>query len=101
MPAFARELAEGVAAPRSSGLLRSVYWLPSAPLRRGERAMPIRTLLRRSHGFDHEAIRVMGIAYEFARSELRLATEDAPTKKFALKIIELVLWIWRRYQSSQ
>jgi hypothetical protein len=37
-----------------------------------ERAMPIRIFLKQSRVFDHEAIRVMGIAYEFARSELRL-----------------------------
>ena len=50
--------------------------------------MPIRIFLKQSHGFDDEAIRVMGIAYEFARSELRIIGENKFNGAIATKIIE-------------
>jgi hypothetical protein len=51
--------------------------------------MPIRLFLKQSHGFDDEAIRVMGLAYEFARSELRIIGENNLNGAIATKIIEL------------
>ena len=51
--------------------------------------MPIRLFLKQSHGFDDEAIRVMGLAYEFARSELRIIGENKLNGAIATKIIEL------------
>jgi hypothetical protein len=38
--------------------------------------MPIRLFLKQGHGFDDEAVRDMGLAYEFARSELRIIGEN-------------------------
>jgi hypothetical protein len=51
--------------------------------------MPIRLFLKQGHGFDDEAIRVMGLAYEFARSELRISGENKMNGAIAAKIIEL------------
>ena len=51
--------------------------------------MPIRFFLKDGHGFDDEAIRVMGLAYECARSALRIPTDDPMTQIVAAKIIEL------------
>jgi hypothetical protein len=34
--------------------------------------MPIRAFLNRGHSFDDEAVRAMGLAYEFARFQLRI-----------------------------
>ena len=48
--------------------------------------MPIRVFLEDGHKFDVEAVRVMGIAYEFARSALRVSMDDPG---IAAKIIEL------------
>jgi hypothetical protein len=50
--------------------------------------MLIRIFLKQSHGFDDEAIRVMGIAYEFARSELRVIGENKFNGAIATKIID-------------
>jgi hypothetical protein len=51
--------------------------------------MPIRSFLERGHLFDDEAIRIMGLAYEFARSELRIIGKNELKEKIATKIIEL------------
>jgi hypothetical protein len=51
--------------------------------------MPIRSFLERGHSFDDEAIRIMGLAYEFARSELRITGKNELKEKIATKIIEL------------
>ena len=51
--------------------------------------MPIRLFLKQGHGFDDEAIRVMGLAYEFARSELRINGENKVNGPIAAKIIDL------------
>jgi hypothetical protein len=48
--------------------------------------VPIRVFLEDGHKFDVEAVRVMGIAYEFARSALRVSMDDPG---IAAKIIEL------------
>jgi hypothetical protein len=50
--------------------------------------MPIRSFLERGHSFDDGAIRIMGLAYEFARSELR-SGKNGLKQKIATKIIEL------------
>jgi hypothetical protein len=52
-------------------------------------ALPIRSFLERGHSFDDEAIRVMGLAYEFARSELRIIGKNELKEKIATRIIEL------------
>jgi hypothetical protein len=51
--------------------------------------MPIRPFLKQGHGFDDEAVRAMGLAYEFARSELRIIGENKLNGAIATKIIEL------------
>jgi hypothetical protein len=51
--------------------------------------MPIRGFLTRPHAFDDEAIRVMGIAFECARSALRISADDPLSAEVAMKIIEL------------
>jgi hypothetical protein len=56
---------------------------------RGDPAMPIRLFLKDGHGFDDEAIRVMGLAYECARAGLRISTDDPMTQIIATKVIEL------------
>jgi hypothetical protein len=48
--------------------------------------MPIRIFLKHPHSFDDEAIRVMGLAFECARSALRDTSFD---DIIATKIIEL------------
>jgi hypothetical protein len=48
--------------------------------------MPIRVFLRTPHNFDEDAIRVMGIAFECARSAVR---DHAFDEVIAGKIIEL------------
>ena len=54
------------------------------------RGVPIRAFLKTQHGFDDESIRVMGIAFECARSVLRIASSDDPVSvKIATRIIEL------------
>ena len=50
--------------------------------------MPIRFFLKQGHGFDDEAIRVMGLAYEFARADLRIVGESKLDGVIATKIIE-------------
>ena len=50
--------------------------------------MPIRIFLAPGHGFDDETIRVLGLAFECARSALRISTEDGLSAKVATKIIE-------------
>ena len=42
--------------------------------------MPIRDFLKDSHGFDDEAIRVMGLALVCARSTLRISIDDPTTE---------------------
>jgi hypothetical protein len=51
--------------------------------------MPIRVFLKYGHSFDDEAIRVMGLAFECARSALRVSSDDALSAKLAANIIEL------------
>lgn len=48
--------------------------------------MPIRVFLKAPHGFDDEAIRVMGVAFECARAAVR---DQALDEVIAGKIIEL------------
>jgi hypothetical protein len=48
--------------------------------------MPIRVFLKTPHNFDEDAIRVMGIAFECARSAVR---DHAFDEVIAGKIIEL------------
>jgi hypothetical protein len=50
--------------------------------------VPIRIFLKHGHGFDDDAIRVMGLAFVCARSALHIPIDDALSAKIATKIIE-------------
>jgi hypothetical protein len=51
--------------------------------------VPIRAFIGQGHHFDDEAIRVMGLAFECARSALHIQSSDDPlSAKVATKIIE-------------
>ena len=52
------------------------------------RAMPITPFLD-GQRFDSETIRLMGLAFECARSALRISSDDALSAKLAANIIEL------------
>jgi len=57
--------------------------------------MPIRVFLTRPQAFDDEAIRVMGIAFECARSALRISADNPLSAEVATKIIELAQSVTR------
>ena len=51
--------------------------------------MPIRAFLTRPNAFDEEAVRVMGLAFERARSALNICLDDPLSAAIAMRIIEL------------